>query len=47
LPGCNHAELINGIKEKLLTLPDETKVYPGHGFGTTIDHEKKNNPFLR
>jgi len=35
------------IKEKLYTLPDEVKVYPGHGETTTIGHEKKNNPFVR
>jgi len=47
LPGSNHANLVNGIKEKLFTLPDGTKVYPGHGFNTTIGHEKNNNPFIR
>jgi hydroxyacylglutathione hydrolase len=38
--------LKNGIREKLLTLPDDTIVYPGHGPSTTIGEEKKNNPFL-
>ncbi len=38
--------LINSIKNKLLSLPDETKVYPGHGFDTTICNEKKYNTFL-
>lgn len=39
--------LIQGIKEKLLTLPAETTVYPGHGPTTTIGKEKASNPFLR
>jgi glyoxylase-like metal-dependent hydrolase (beta-lactamase superfamily II) len=46
LPGGNHELLIKNIKEKLLILPDETVVYPGHGMPTTIGHEKENNPFL-
>lgn len=47
LPGGNGTELIMSIKEKLLTLPDDTTVYAGHGNPTTIGQEKKNNPFLR
>lgn len=46
LPGGNHSTLINGIKEKLLKLPDNTVVYPGHGPSTTIGEEKLYNPFL-
>ncbi|MDH6314245.1 hydroxyacylglutathione hydrolase [Parabacteroides sp. PFB2-10] len=38
--------LVTAIKNKLLTLPDETVVYPGHGPETTIYNEKMNNPFL-
>jgi hydroxyacylglutathione hydrolase len=45
LPGGNHAELIRSIHTKLFTLPDEVKVYPGHGPETTIGYEKKTNPF--
>ena len=47
LPGGNHQQLISGIKEKLLILPEPTKVYPGHGPMTTIGEEKAHNPFLR
>lgn len=46
LPGGNHQQLINNIKTKLLCLPDETKVYPGHGPATSIGQEKRHNPFL-
>lgn len=46
LPGGSHAQLIRGIKEKLLPLPDETIVYPGHGPATTIGQERVSNPFL-
>ncbi len=47
LPQGNHEDLINGIKEKLFILPDETQVFSGHGPITTIGYEKQNNPFLR
>ena len=47
LPGGNYEILIQTIKTKLLTLPEKTKVYCGHGPDTTIDNEKKNNPFLK
>ncbi|NIK13392.1 MBL fold metallo-hydrolase [Alkalibacillus almallahensis] len=47
LPFGNHDELIHSINTKLLTLPDETTAYPGHGPQTTIGVEKMNNPFLR
>lgn len=39
--------LVRSIKEKLFVLPDETRVYPGHGGQTTIEHEKKYNPFCQ
>ena len=47
MPGGSTAQLIKSIKEKLLTLPDETVVYPGHGPVTTIRDEKAHNPFLQ
>ena len=47
LPGGDHQLLISGIKEKLLLLPDETRVFPGHGPVSTIGEEKQHNPFLR
>ncbi|HTB51660.1 MAG TPA: MBL fold metallo-hydrolase [Ferruginibacter sp.] len=46
LPGGDHQTLLNSITNKLLVLPDETKVYSGHGPVTTIGEEKKHNPFL-
>lgn len=47
LPGGDMAQLINSIKEKLLPLPDEVTVLPGHGPQTTIGAERRSNPFLR
>ncbi len=47
LPGGNYDTLIRSITEKLMVLPDETVVYPGHGPETTIGEEKHSNPFLR
>ncbi|MEN8118351.1 MAG: MBL fold metallo-hydrolase [Bacteroidota bacterium] len=46
LPGGNHNDLISNIKNKLFTLPDNTKVFCGHGPETTLGFEKKSNPFL-
>ncbi|MCL2360119.1 MAG: MBL fold metallo-hydrolase [Candidatus Bathyarchaeota archaeon] len=46
LPAGCHDTLIKNIKEKLVALPDDTKVYPGHGPSTTIGHEKQHNPFV-
>jgi glyoxylase-like metal-dependent hydrolase (beta-lactamase superfamily II) len=44
--GGNYDVLIKSINEKLLSLPDETIIYPGHGESSTIGREKKLNPFL-
>ena len=45
-PGCSFSELMSSIKEKLFTLPDNTNVFPGHMGPTTIEFEKRNNPFV-
>jgi glyoxylase-like metal-dependent hydrolase (beta-lactamase superfamily II) len=46
-PGMSHERLMNSIREKLMVLPDETIVYPGHGPPTTIGDERRGNPFLQ
>lgn len=45
-PGGSYPTLINGIREKLFKLPDDSVVHPGHGSQTTIGEEKSSNPFL-
>jgi hydroxyacylglutathione hydrolase len=47
LPGGDSRQILLSIHEKLLTLPDETVVVPGHGENTTIARERARNPFLR
>lgn len=47
LPGGDYATLISSIKSQLLTLPDDTVVYPGHGPATTVGQERRTNPFLQ
>ena len=47
LPGGNGRQILHSIKTKLLELPEETIVYPGHGQPTTIGREKARNPFLK
>jgi len=47
LPGGSIDEIKNSLKNKLLTLPDHLKVYPGHGPVSTIGEERRNNPFLQ
>ncbi len=46
LPGGSYKQLISSIKEKLMILPEEMLVYPGHGPASTIGEEKESNPFL-
>jgi glyoxylase-like metal-dependent hydrolase (beta-lactamase superfamily II) len=46
LIGGNLHQLLDGIRNKLLVLPDATVVYPGHGPATTIGQEKRSNPFV-
>jgi len=46
LPGGSHEQLLESIRSKLFTLPDDVAVYPGHGTETSIGHEKRNNPYF-
>jgi len=46
LPGGNYTQLLSGIMEKLMPLPDDTQVFPGHGEPTRIGVEKIYNPFI-
>jgi len=46
LPGGDYNTLIDSIRSRLFILPDNVKVYPGHGYPTTIGDEKVHNPFL-
>jgi hydroxyacylglutathione hydrolase len=46
-PGGSYERLMTSIHEKLMVLPDETIVYPGHGPATTIGDERRGNPFLQ
>jgi glyoxylase-like metal-dependent hydrolase (beta-lactamase superfamily II) len=46
IPGGDTALLLESIHKKLMVLPDDVIVYPGHGEPTTIGYEKENNPFL-
>lgn len=47
LPGGSYKELLQSIKGKLLVLPDEVHLLPGHGPGTTVGWERRRNPFLQ
>lgn len=47
LPGGDERELLTGIRRELLSLPEDTVIYPGHGESTTVGAEKYGNPFLR
>jgi hydroxyacylglutathione hydrolase len=46
LPGGDFATLMRSIREQVMTLPDETTLYTGHGPETTVGHERVSNPFL-
>ena len=46
LPGANYGELIQSIRSHVVTLPPETRLYPGHGPDTTVATERGTNPFL-
>ncbi len=47
LPGGDHGELLASISREVLTLPEETRLIPGHGPETTVSLERGSNPFLR
>lgn len=47
LPGGSWPELVNSIKTKILTMPDEMPVLPGHGPFTSVGQEKRSNPFIQ
>lgn len=47
LPGASLQTLLHSIRTRLLTLPDETQVLPGHGAPTTIGAERRTNPYLQ
>lgn len=46
-PTGSMGDLVRSVQEKIFTLPDGVKVYPGHGEGTSVGHEKKYNPFCQ
>ena len=46
LPGGSHQALVQAVSSRLLSLPDDTVVYPGHGPSTTIAYERQFNPYL-
>jgi len=46
-PYCNHSDLLNSIRTRFFTLPDDYTVYAGHMDPTTIGHEKRTNPFVK
>jgi len=46
MPGSSRSQLINSIKTRLMVLPDDTIIYPGHGRETTIGAERRDNPYV-
>lgn len=46
LPAASEKDILESIAGRILTLPDDTLVYPGHGPASSVGHEKKHNPFL-
>lgn len=46
LPGASHPQLMESIRRHVLRLPDDTRIYPGHGATTTVGKERASNPFL-
>jgi glyoxylase-like metal-dependent hydrolase (beta-lactamase superfamily II) len=46
MPGSSRSQLINSIQTRLMVLPDDTAIYPGHGRETTIGAERRENPYV-
>jgi len=46
MPGSSRSQLINSIQTRLMVLPDDTVIYPGHGRETTIGAERRDNPYV-
>lgn len=46
MPGSSRSQLLNSIQKRLMTLPDDTVIYPGHGRETTIGAERRDNPYV-
>lgn len=46
LPGGSWSQLVDSIKNKIMTLPDDTEVFPGHGPCTSVGEERSSNPFV-
>ncbi len=46
MPGSSRRQLIDSIHRRLMVLPDDTTLYPGHGRQTTIGSERRNNPYI-
>jgi hydroxyacylglutathione hydrolase len=46
MPGSSRPQLLNSIQKRLMTLPDDTAIYPGHGRETTIGAERRDNPYV-
>ena len=46
LPTGSNSQLVRSIQDKIFTLPDMVKIYPGHGGATTVGHEKEYNPYI-
>ena len=47
LPGQSHEVLIASIQDRIMSLGDDTGIYPGHGPSTTVGEERRHNPFLK
>jgi glyoxylase-like metal-dependent hydrolase (beta-lactamase superfamily II) len=47
LPGGSFEKIMRSLHDRVLTLPDETRVIPGHGRATSIGEEREENPFLK